>query len=58
VGTLVINQDSYIADAGVEAVTESEVNYPEPAGEGQSRLWPHMTENIHAFTLSTGKDQS
>jgi hypothetical protein len=56
VGTLVISKDSDVADAGMEAVTESEVNYLEPAGERQGWLGSHMTEDIHASTTSTSKD--
>jgi hypothetical protein len=56
VGTLVISKDSDVADAGMEAVTESEVNYLEPAGERQGRLGSHMTEDIHTFTTSTSND--
>jgi hypothetical protein len=56
VGALVINQNSDVADTGMETVTESEVNYLEPAGERQGWLGSHMTEDIHASTTSTSKD--
>jgi hypothetical protein len=56
--TPIIDKNSNIADAGINAVTQAEVNHSKSSREGQDWLRPLMTQHIHPLASPSGEDHS
>jgi hypothetical protein len=54
--SLVINEDSYTVDPGVNAVAQAKIDYAETASERKDRFRPEATENVHPLTMTAGEN--
>jgi hypothetical protein len=50
-----LRENAYFPDTGIDAVAESEINYPVFAAEGHGRFGPVDSERVQPLALSPRK---